>query len=649
VWYPSKPAVVDSSRFETTRPLRNVPIRAARGARLSTFRSVVATLFAACASATTGCRAERTQIVVVVDTDFAVPSTVGSLRIRVADPRGGEPIVQPLNLLGSTREGCTDTPNSARFCVPLSFLVVPGRERPADAAVEVQVEAVAGADALSGRTIVARAARLSFVMGQTLRLPLFISRACEGVRCPSDQTCAEGGACVPIDRPPGVVPIDPRSGQPLLDAGEIDATPTLDAASDTSDDVANDHVFDVIEEDVSTLDAQVPLCGPAGCPPIASLRAAKDYTCALYASGRVACWGANDFAQLGRRTITARATDGTGGEPTPVLVTSLTNVSTLGTGDEHACAVRSAGATRELVCWGNNPAGSLGGSSMTSPLSEPTVVAMFTQPSLPTMLALGRSASFALSAQNILAWGMNEDHALGVAGDPPPSVVTRLTAIAMNQRVRSLSARARGACWVENPETYCVEENAGQRFGAIAAPGAIVTAPRVLDASYRVDSITLGPSFACAVVRNAVACWGANLASGVLGRPPVMGEPEFIPLPRTIELGAEQAARVEVGDESVLVLTASGNVYCWGSNVEGLCATGVLSGTRIAPSSVTPTRIAFASQFTAPARHLAVGAAHACVVDAANVVWCWGRNRNGQAGQPLSRPIVLAPSPVQLP
>jgi Regulator of chromosome condensation (RCC1) repeat len=611
------------------------------------------------------CRAERTQIVVLVDTDFAVPSRMGSVRVVVTDPRDRRPIVQPIELKGASASGCSDAPNGARYCIPLSLLLVPNANRPVDAPVELRVEGIAGTDALTGAVLVSRSARMAFAQGQTLRLPMFLARDCEGVICPSDFTCAEGARCVPIDRPPGVVRVDPRTGEPL-DAALVDGSlddavapfdaPVRDASSsdrfdasveasmDAATDAGSDAALDV-------RDPLLPLCSAPSCPSLASLSAGSDFTCARLSIGRVACWGANDRGQLGRGTSTARSGDGSGGVASPDFVAGVVGSSVLAAGDDHACASTSTGGSRQLVCWGGNRDGALATGSGSPWIPTPTIVAYFTGRGAPDRLALGRESAYALLGAQIIGWGHNADRAIGFG--PAVTVANPAPVVAPSQ-VRSIVARARGMCSIGRSAVQCLGANTGQRFGAVAADGAMLTAPREIDVSLRRDELALAPSFACGIQSDRVSCWGENRRSGVLGRVPAAGAPRTIVVAQPVDVGDDNISDLALGADFALARSNDGAVYCWGSNAEGACAFGTQSadGT-VTPATTAPRRIVFPSRFRSPARAIVAGDGHACAFDAGNVVWCWGRNANAQAGQPVTADprsrVIVTPSPVPIP
>ncbi len=589
------------------------------------------------------CRKERTQIVVAIDTDYAVPSRMGSLRITVVNARDGLNVVQPIVLKGASSEGCADQPNGVRFCMPLSMLLVPADRRPASSPVEVTVSGVVGTDPLTGPVLVSRTARLPFAEGQTLRLPMFLGRECEGVFCPTDFTCGEAARCIPIDTPPGVVQLDPRTGQPVdgavIDSARSDVAsradaPTMDAAADEGAPDAS--ALDAVDASDSAMDSggPRPLCLSTPCPATNNIASGDDYSCARYANGRVACWGANEWGQLGRGGVTPRLGDSSGGVDTAAFVTGLVNASMVALGSSHACAAVAGSGVRDVRCWGHNAASSLGVVALGEAITEPSAVSYFNAATPPTALALGLDVTYAAVSMDLLGWGDNADGAIGFTA----GAAVRAPQVFNNSaRARSLIARGRGVCWLDRPDTMCAGRNDGQRFGAVSAAGAIVSPPRALDTVYRKDVLALGPTFACGIADDAVSCWGENRPSGVLGRVPAMGAPATIVVPQSVSLPSTNIGDLAAGADFVLARSNDGRVFCWGSNSEGACAFGTQAadGT-VSPSTTAPRQIMFPARFTAPARAITAGDGHACAQDSVNVIWCWGRNRNGQAGQSFS-------------
>ena len=77
-----------------------------------------------------------------------------------------------------------------------------------------------------------------------------------------------------------------------------------------------------------------------------AVTAGHGFTCALRRSGKVHCWGRNDYGQLGRGTVTA--------EPGAGDVAGLTDAVAVTASWQHACALRRDGS---VVCWGDNGEG----------------------------------------------------------------------------------------------------------------------------------------------------------------------------------------------------------------------------------------------------------------------------------------------------
>jgi alpha-tubulin suppressor-like RCC1 family protein len=75
-----------------------------------------------------------------------------------------------------------------------------------------------------------------------------------------------------------------------------------------------------------------------------------DFTCAVLATGQVACWGYNDLSQCGGNATVLQVSRA-------VYVPDLGDAVAIDLGASHACAIRATGG---VVCWGSNAQNQLG-------------------------------------------------------------------------------------------------------------------------------------------------------------------------------------------------------------------------------------------------------------------------------------------------
>ncbi len=91
---------------------------------------------------------------------------------------------------------------------------------------------------------------------------------------------------------------------------------------------------------------------------------------------------------------------------------------------------------------------------------------------------------------------------------------------------------------------------------------------------------------------------------------------------------------LSMGNSHSCLLTAAGEVYCWGNNASGQLGLD----TQVPTSSPSQVHIANISQ-------LDVGGEHSCALEASGHVWCWGRNSSSQLGNRTStmstRPVLV--------
>jgi hypothetical protein len=152
--------------------------------------------------------ASLTEVLVVVDSDLPVPAALDAVVFRVTGPSGGERVTEAA--LGAAGAGLPRSLGLVHRAGPLAPL-------------RVRVEG-----RKQGATVLTREARLHFVAGRTLVLPMHLVGACLGVDCGAD-TCTEQGCASPLLDPnslagwngeePRLASVDPLDAGP----GRVDA------------------------------------------------------------------------------------------------------------------------------------------------------------------------------------------------------------------------------------------------------------------------------------------------------------------------------------------------------------------------------------------------------------------------------------------
>jgi Regulator of chromosome condensation (RCC1) repeat/Divergent InlB B-repeat domain len=90
---------------------------------------------------------------------------------------------------------------------------------------------------------------------------------------------------------------------------------------------------------------------------------------------------------------------------------------------------------------------------------------------------------------------------------------------------------------------------------------------------------------------------------------------------------------VAAGAYHSCALRPAGDVVCWGRNEEGQIGTGTFPSATLPPSSVTGFTNAVA---------IASGGFHTCALLVGGTITCWGKNNDGQLGNPSSFPTISA-------
>jgi len=160
--------------------------------------------------------------------------------------------------------------------------------------------------------------------------------------------------------------------------------------------------------------------------------------------------------------------------------------------------------------------------------------------------------------------------------------------------------------------------------------------PRPIDfeSNGNVSAIAAGVRHTCALqVLGDVWCWGDN-AQWQVG----FGADAIAATPNPLQLSPGKRASgmraVAAGEAHTCVVTASGDVNCWGSNERGQLGLGSTGGVAVVPQLVS---------LGVPVIAVAAGRAHTCALLADGSVRCWGANLSGQLGDDTG---VDSPRPV---
>lgn len=190
---------------------------------------------------------------------------------------------------------------------------------------------------------------------------------------------------------------------------------------------------------------------------------------------------------------------------------------------------------------------------------------------------------------------------------------------------------------------YCWGDNGWGKFGDGTIGGTTDTPVQVshpLPPGVQLSGYSANTHHICADGSDgAVYCWGINL----YGESGVVGEPQ-VPAPSAIDvsgLGGVTLSNPAVGLFFTCAFGSDGGVYCWGAN-----DTGQLGNEEAGPSTHLPTPVQGLSGVTPVA--LALGDYHACILDDAGKVRCWGDNVHGQLGNGVSGDTARFPVEVKM-
>jgi alpha-tubulin suppressor-like RCC1 family protein len=197
---------------------------------------------------------------------------------------------------------------------------------------------------------------------------------------------------------------------------------------------------------------------------------------------------------------------------------------------------------------------------------------------------------------------------------------------------RALAMGEAHGCRVDDGVVRCWGANSRGELGrGTVSPFESRAATVALDEPVAQLATAAGAS--CArTVTGRVFCWGDNAASQ-LGRT----APAFSATPLEVKVPVP-VAKVAMHSDFALALGSDGRLFGWGNDSEGTLGRGNDSPmTEVSPQPVL--RAAFEHRF----KDITAGQGHACGIDEADVLWCWGRNTSQELGTPSTEPQHRAP------
>jgi alpha-tubulin suppressor-like RCC1 family protein len=340
----------------------------------------------------------------------------------------------------------------------------------------------------------------------------------------------------------------------------------------------------------------------------------NSHSCARRQDGTVQCWGDNEFGRVGAPIGGPRFIS------TPVTVSGLSGVVSLALGNEHSCALSSAGTVQ---CWGSGFLGQLGHGVFTN-TANPVLVSNLNA----SAIALAGGGGFncaVLTDGTVRCWGDNQFGTLG-NGSAAASSSVPVTVSGINNAV-AVASEGSHACVLRADNTVaCWGSNA---FGQLGVPSTTISGSNIPVAATVLDipaiAIAVGSGFTCALTtRRGVKCWGVNL-SGQLG-----GGTTGLSGGVTDVIGLSSGvATIAAGDSHACARLDDGSIRCWGSNTAGKLGDGTTVSPRTSPVNVTSlaaTTIAETGAF------VAAGGSQTCALMTSGRVRCWGGNSAGQLG-----------------
>ena len=379
---------------------------------------------------------------------------------------------------------------------------------------------------------------------------------------------------------------------------------------------------------------------------VAQLETAAGFSCVRTNAGAVKCFGSNN----GVGSLGAGGASGST-VPAAAFVSGLTGVapyqvSTIGVGYFHACAIIANDGSIE--CWGGGSSGQIGDGHSSARISPVTVAGGSFVGA--TALALGDEHTCALKNDGkVYCWGDDSYGELGIhmtgvgtstnAPGTPVQVsdgmggftdLTNVIGITASQYTTCALVSNGSDAGAPSGDVYCWGSNFYGELGVGASSGSeagdATTAQHVATLSniVAIHSGSHSRSIGAIDSTGQLWCWGndKNNECGLGGTPVSRTTPArtSVTSATSVSYGPLFLGRLSPGCATL----TDGSVQCWG----GAGAGAAENGSTLVPNHGLP---AFTSAMP-DAEQVSMGDQFGCAIRQGGSVWCWGLNNSGQLG-----------------
>ncbi len=363
-------------------------------------------------------------------------------------------------------------------------------------------------------------------------------------------------------------------------------------------------------------------------------------TCVALKDGRVMCWGLGAIGDGVNHTSPVGP---------PVQVAGLSNARRVQASSNSVCALTSTGT---VSCWGSGQYGQLGNGANTPAPGQGqyfsnSPVSVITSGGSPlagiVSLYAGADAFCAVSSTGIYCWGENASGMLGFSVPPNPDSV--LSALQV-QGAPALNPFGMGHSFQFGVQDSTTLQAWGlDEYGTVdpAASDAIfpIWNSKTITTTTAISQVVGGGLTGCILyVTGEVQCWGSNL-DGALGSGASFSADDPIPGHKISGLIANH---ITSGADFMCAQTSdASSVYCWGNNLQGVVSPDTST------NYSTPTRVSLNLPAGLSVMEVTSSctAGHVCAIISDGSLMCWGTNGYLETGTGSTSSAVTSPTYVQ--